>query len=83
MCLKLLPVPKDKYQNGEGYFHNAEETDGEKTKDMLCRCGSLVCQMKKVTFYFPTKSTDKPKPPGICLAREEEVMIDGGRNCIR
>ena len=29
------------------------------------------------------KFADKPKPPGICLAREEEVMIDGGRNCIR
>ena len=83
-CLNVLSMPKDKYQKCEGcHFHNAKETDGKKTKDMLCRCGSLVCQMKKGTFYFPTKSADKPKPPGICLAREEEVMIDGGRNCIR
>ena len=35
------------------------------------------------TYKLSNKSADKPKPPGICLAREEEVMIDGGRNCIR
>ena len=41
-----------------------------------------VCSSKCQRWhkYHPP---DKPKPPGICLAREEEVMIDGGRNCIR